>query len=88
VSKIKLVLWLLVLGLLLVFAVENWHYPNPPLRLLRLEIPPLPQSLIIYTCLVIGFLAGWFSHVLRIKRELREAEAEAEKLASAESPAE
>jgi uncharacterized integral membrane protein len=66
-------LLLLVLGLLLaIFAMENWHYPSPPVKFLGLAFLPLPQSLIIYSCLLIGFLAGWLAHARKVKRQKKD----------------
>ena len=71
----------LTMALLVFFALENWTYPNPPVRILGQAFLPLPLSLIIYSSLVIGFVAGWLAHALKIKRERREA------LAASQEPA-
>ena len=66
-------LLLLVLGLLLlIFAIENWHYPSPPVKFLGVAFLPLPQSLIIYSCFLIGFLAGWLTHARKIKKQKKD----------------
>lgn len=74
-SKVK-IFSLLLLGILLaLFARENWHNPEPPLKLLGFALYSLPQSLIIYGCLLLGFAAGWTAHALRIRRKRRAAAA-------------
>jgi len=85
-ARFKLVLLLLAAVLLVIFAMENRAYPNPPISLLGFAFLPLPHFLIIYTSLTIGFLAGWFAHVLKVKRRRREALAEAQEAAAAETP--
>jgi hypothetical protein len=37
--------------------------------------PPIPHSLIIYGCLLIGFVVGWVAHFLRSRRAERQAPA-------------
>jgi uncharacterized integral membrane protein len=74
-NKLKALL-LILLGILLVlFARENWHYPQPAIKLLGWEFLPLPHSLLIYACLVLGFIAGWAAHALRARRKKRAAAA-------------
>lgn len=63
--------WLLTLAVLLVagiFTYENWHFPGKPITLFGYGLPALPNSLIIFSCLLIGFLAGWLCHARRQKR--------------------
>jgi uncharacterized integral membrane protein len=74
-SRFKLLLFLAVCVLLVIFAMENWKYPNPPITFLGLAFLPLPHPLIIYTCLAMGFVAGYLACALKIKRERREAQA-------------
>jgi cell division protein FtsX len=62
-------LGLLILGATLsLFAYQNWNYPAPPIHFLIFTFPPLPHSLIVYSCLLIGFVAGWVAHLLRSRR--------------------
>jgi uncharacterized integral membrane protein len=62
-------LWVLAAGAVLVlFAAQNWHYPDPPIQFLGFRFLPLPYPLIIYSCFLLGFLAGWLVHTWRVKR--------------------
>jgi uncharacterized integral membrane protein len=72
-NKAKGLLLLLLGALLVLFARENWHQPQPALKLLGFEILPLPLSLLIYGCLVLGFAAGWLAHALRLRKQRRAA---------------
>ena len=63
-----------LLGILLaLFAWQNWQPPNPPVRLLGYEILPLPQGLIIYLCLLLGFIGGWLARGVRLRKKRRAA---------------
>jgi uncharacterized integral membrane protein len=67
-SKIK-ALWLLIAGALLaIFVIQNWQYPNPPIHFLGFQFLPFPQPVIILGFFLLGFLAGWLTHVFRIKK--------------------
>ena len=68
VHKTRLVILLAVALALVLFARENWHYPSPPLTFFGWGILPLPLSLSIYFCLVLGFVAGWVAHALKHRR--------------------
>jgi|UniRef100_A0A7C3SJT8 cell division protein FtsX len=59
---------LLVVAALALFAYQNWNYPAPPIRFLIFTFPPIPHSMIIYSCLVIGFVAGWMAHLLKTRK--------------------
>jgi uncharacterized integral membrane protein len=74
-SKLKGFLLLLLGALLVKFAVENWHYPAPPIKLFGYPLLPLPHALVIYGCLLLGFAVGWFAHALRIRHKRRAAAA-------------
>jgi uncharacterized integral membrane protein len=72
-SRLKGVM-LFLLGILLVlFAQQNWSHPDPPVKLFGFEILPLPQGLIIYGCLLLGFVAGWLGHGWRLRKKRRAA---------------
>jgi hypothetical protein len=71
-SKIKVVLLLILVGLLVDFAVEN-ALLSPDLKLLRFELGRLPIFLLAYGCLALGLLIGWLGHVLRVKRQKKAA---------------
>ncbi len=66
-TKWKIVLLLLVGIILTLFAKDNWNYPV--LKFLRFEFSPLPQALLIYGGLVLGFLSGWVAHALKVRRQ-------------------
>ncbi len=81
-SKTKGLLLLVIIILASVFAWEN-KAPAPPLKLFGLDLMVFPTFLLVYICLLIGFVTGWVAHVLRVKKKKRQAEAE-----SAQSPEE
>ncbi|MDP3182936.1 MAG: hypothetical protein Q8M54_08995 [Desulfobaccales bacterium] len=74
-TKLKVFLLLLLGILLTLFARENWHYPQPAVKLFGFDLLPLPQSLIIYGCLLLGFFSGWLAHALKIRKQKRAAAA-------------
>ena len=78
-SRRKGVILALVAVLLLLFAQQNWSYPHPPVKLFGYEILPLPQGLIIYACLLLGFIVGWLAHGVRQRRKKRAAASVEEK---------
>jgi hypothetical protein len=41
------------------------------------SFPPIPYSLLIYGCLLIGFVGGWVAHLLKSRRSERQAPASA-----------
>ena len=66
-------LGLLVIGALLtIFIVQNWQQPSPPVHFLGYQFLPLPQSVIILGFLLLGFLAGWVTHVLVARKSQQE----------------
>ena len=80
-TKIKVVLLLAVGALLVSFAVEN-ALPGPHLKLLRQELGKPPVFLLVYGPFLLGFLAGWLSHFLRVRKKKQAASA----LEQAEAP--
>ncbi len=78
-TRLKGVIIFLLGVLLALFAWQNWQYPNPPVRLLGYDLLPLPQGLIIYLCLLVGFAAGWLSRGRRLRKKRRAAASGAEK---------
>jgi uncharacterized integral membrane protein len=72
-NRLKGVIIFLLGVLLALFAWQNWQPPQPPVRLFGYEVLPLPQVLIIYLCLLAGFIAGWLAHGLRLRRKRRAA---------------
>jgi TRAP-type C4-dicarboxylate transport system permease small subunit len=75
-NKVKGLLLLLLGALLVAFGYQNWQPPSPPIQLFGYDLPAVPQALIIYNCLVLGFLGGWMTHVLRLRKK-RAAQAQA-----------
>ncbi|MBM4275837.1 MAG: hypothetical protein FJ134_15455 [Deltaproteobacteria bacterium] len=73
-SKTKGLLLLILAILVGVFAWEN-NQPTPPLKLFGLDLMVFPTFIIVYSCLLIGFAAGWVAHALRIKKKKRQAAA-------------
>jgi uncharacterized integral membrane protein len=78
-SRLKGLLLFILGGLLLLFALQNWSPPNPPVKMFGYEILPLPQGLIIYVCLLLGFVAGWLGHGMRLRKKKRSAASAEEK---------
>lgn len=70
-TKTKRVGFAVLFAALVLFAYQNWNYPAPPIHFLFFTFPPIPYSLIIYSCLLIGFMAGWAAHGLKIRRTER-----------------
>lgn len=66
-KKIKWVLILLVLGVTVYFLQENWRY-SETITLFGFELLHLPTSLLILSCLLIGFFGGWLGHYWRQNR--------------------
>jgi len=78
-NRLKGVIIFLLGVLLALFAWQNWQQPNPPVRLLGYDILPLPQGLIIYLCLVLGFFGGWLAHGRHLRKRRRAAASTLEK---------
>jgi uncharacterized integral membrane protein len=65
-SRTKGVL-LLVLGIALaIFTKENWA--DSPLKFLGFSLITLPQALIIYASLAVGFTCGWLARGVKARR--------------------
>lgn len=77
-SKVKGAVLFLLGALLALFAYQNWIYPAPPIRFLTFTFPPITHSLIIFSCLFVGFVVGWLVHFRKSRK--------AEKPAPASSP--
>jgi len=73
-SKLKLVLWLILAGVLVDFALENAQL-SPAIKLFRFQLGELPTYLLVYLSLAVGALIGWVAHGLRLRRKRREAQA-------------
>lgn len=67
-SKAKGLLLLVVVVLLAIFLVENWHYPDPPIQFLGFRFLPLPHALIMLSCFALGFLGGYAAHAWRLRQ--------------------
>ena len=67
-NKAKGLGFLLLLASLGLFAYQNWNYPTPPIHFLIFTFPPIPHSMIIYSCLLIGFVAGWAAHARKVRK--------------------
>ncbi len=76
-NKVKGLLLLLLGAVLVAFAHANWQPPAPPLKFFGYDLPTAPQALIIYGCLVLGFLGGWIGHALRLRKKRAAAQARA-----------
>jgi hypothetical protein len=86
-TKIKVLLLLLVGAILVSFAVEN-ALPGPTLKLLRFELGRVPVFLLVYASFALGFLGGWLTHFLGVKKNKRAAALAAEKAKSPQAPQE
>jgi len=78
-TKVKGIMLLLLGILVAAFAWENVK-PAPPLKLFGFDLMVLPTFIIVYSNLLVGFLAGWIAHALKVKRNRRAA------LESAQAP--
>jgi cbb3-type cytochrome oxidase subunit 3 len=72
-SKFKGFLLLFLIVLAAVFAWEN-KQPAPPLKLFGFDLMVFPTFLLVYLCLLTGFLGGWVAHALKVKKKKRQAE--------------
>ena len=75
-TKMKALGLLVVGALLTIFIIQNWQQPSPPVQLLGFHFLPLPQSVIILGFLLLGFLAGWVTHVFIVKKSQQEIPAD------------
>jgi hypothetical protein len=69
--KFKLVLSVILVVVLIDFALENKALPTPELKLFTFTLGRIPTFLLAYVSLALGFVAGWFSHVLRVRKQKR-----------------
>jgi hypothetical protein len=67
VKKLKWLVLLVVMGVVVYFFTENWRLVEP-ITLFGFELLHLPTSLIILSCLIIGFGTGWLGHYWRHNR--------------------
>jgi len=59
---------LLVIGVALtIFTLENWHFPDPPIKFLGFRFMPLPHGLIVICTFLLGFVLGWATSAVRRK---------------------
>ncbi len=75
-SKLKTVLIVLALVVLVDFALEN-PLPRLELKLFTFSLGGIPKFLLAYIGLVLGWVVGWFGHVLRVRKKRRQAAAAA-----------
>jgi len=73
-SKLKLVLLIILVGVLVDFAVENAQ-PALVIKLFKFQLGELPQFLVVYLSLAVGVAIGWVAHGLKIRRKRRAAQA-------------
>jgi uncharacterized integral membrane protein len=71
-TKMKAIGLLVVGALLTIFIIQNWQQPSPPVQFLGYQFLPLPQAVIILGCLLLGFLAGWVTHVFVVRKSQHE----------------
>ncbi len=74
-NKFKLVLLIIVLVVLADFAWENRALPSPNLKSFTFSLGQVPVFLLAYISLVLGWLIGWFGHMLRVRKKRRQAAA-------------
>lgn len=70
-AKAKAIGFALIFASLVLFAYQNWIYPAPPIKFLFYTLPLIPHSLLIFSCLLIGFVSGWVAHFLKARRAER-----------------
>ena len=74
-KKFKKTLLLIGLVVLADFAWENRTLPPPELKLFTLSLGQVPTFLLAYIALAVGWLLGWISLALRIRKKKRQAAA-------------
>jgi uncharacterized integral membrane protein len=67
-TKMKAIGLLVIGALLTIFIIQNWQQPSPPVQFLGYQFLPLPQAVIILGFLLLGFLAGWVTHVFIVSK--------------------
>lgn len=72
-SKLKVVLLIILAVVLVDFAIENAQ-PALAIKLFKFQLGELPQFLVVYLCLAVGLVIGWFAHGLRIRRKRRQTQ--------------
>ncbi len=75
-TKMKAIGFLVVGALLTIFIVQNWQQPSPPVQFLGYQFLPLPQAVIILGFLLLGFLAGWVTHIFIVRKSQQENQPE------------
>jgi lysylphosphatidylglycerol synthetase-like protein (DUF2156 family) len=73
VNKFKMILLLIVLVVLADFAWENITLPPAKLKLFTFTLGTVPTFLLAYIGFAVGWVLGWFGHVLRIRKKRRQA---------------
>jgi uncharacterized integral membrane protein len=71
-TKMKALGLLIIGALLTIFIIQNWQQPSPPVQFLGYQFLPLPQAVIILGFLLLGFLAGWLTHVFMASKSQQE----------------
>lgn len=71
-NKIKIITLVLAIAVPVVVFFQNLH--EVPLHLLFAHLS-MPASLMYFSHLLLGFLAGWIAHSLRRRRSAAKAEA-------------
>jgi uncharacterized integral membrane protein len=72
-NKVKVLFLVVLVAVLMIFVMQNWVYPNPPIHFLGFEFLPFPQSVIIFGFFILGFLGGWLTNAFRVKHHKQEA---------------
>ncbi len=76
-NKFKMILLLIVLVVLGDFAWENLALPPAKLKLFTFTLGQVPTFLLAYIGLALGWVLGWFAHMLRVRKKRRQAAAAA-----------
>ncbi len=75
-NKLKTVLLVIVLVVLVDFALEN-PLPRLELKLFTFTLGGVPKFLLAFIGLALGWVVGWFGHLLRVRKKRRQAAAAA-----------
>ena len=73
-TKVKGFLLLVLFVALAIFTMENWHFPEPPIKFLGLRFMPLPHGLIVICTFLLGFVVGWTVCALRMRMQPKQEE--------------
>ncbi|MGO9621231.1 MAG: hypothetical protein ACLPT6_07490 [Desulfobaccales bacterium] len=69
-SRIKTVLFVILIAMLVDFALENRGLTQD-LKLFRFTLGQVPTFLLAYASVAVGLVLGWVGHVFRVRKNRR-----------------